>query len=254
MNTSNLPVISRGAILVVGRDDRKGYLYAVDQAQDRFGIIKKREQINPRAYAYLMSHSHEHICRVYDFWEADDGYWIFEEHVRGRSLREVAAERSFSAEEAVKIILEVLEGLQFLHSASPAIIHRDLTLSNIMVDDLDRVRIVDFGAARVYRRGRSQDTCSIGTPGYAAPEQFGFAQTDARTDIYAAGILMRELGLDRGKYRHVVRRATRLAPERRYPNARLMAAEIRMLSLRFRNSIHGRGSGLFLQRSGRAII
>ncbi len=236
MNTNNLPVICRGALRVLGRDEKTGFFYAVDQDQDRFGILKRRETINTRAYAFLMRHRHEHICRVYDFWEDKDSYWIFEEYVRGRNLRDLTAEHCLSAGDSLRIMLEVLDGLQFLHSASPAIIHRDLTLTNVMMDEMGRARIVDFGAARVYGKGMARDTCPIGTPGYAAPEQFGFAQSDARTDIYAAGILMRAMGLDRGKFRHAVWRATRLAPERRYHSAAAMAAELRALSLGFGGS------------------
>lgn len=248
MNTSNLPVICRGSIQVLGRDERTGLIYAIDRDQDRFGILKRRERINTRAYQYLMSHSHRHICRVYDFWKDKEGYWIFEEYVRGRNLRDLSADQRLTADEAVRVMLEVLEGLHFLHSANPAIIHRDLTLTNIMVDELGQVRIVDFGAARVYRRGLSRDTCPMGTPGYAAPEQFGFAQTDARTDIYAAGVLMKALGLDQGKYRHAVWRATRMAPESRYRSAVAMAAEIRVLSPGLKSASGRRWPGTALFR------
>ena len=77
--------------------------------------------------------------------------------------------------------------LDYLHRQQPAIIFRDLKPANIMIMADDRLKLIDFGIARLFKPGQHQDTMLLGTQGYAAPEQYGGGQSDARSDIYALG-------------------------------------------------------------------
>ena len=75
--------------------------------------------------------------------------------------------------ERVDILAQICDGLEFLHSANPSIIHRDIKASNIMVTDDFVVKIIDYDAAKIYVTGQTKDTMMIGTQGLAAPEQYG---------------------------------------------------------------------------------
>ncbi|MCQ2433277.1 MAG: serine/threonine protein kinase, partial [Clostridia bacterium] len=88
---------------------------------------------------------------------------------------------------AAHICMDVCEGLAALHSVG--VVHRDINPNNIVLTRDGRAVIIDCGIARSFLGERTADTMILGTPGYAAPEQFGFTQSDARTDLYAVGVL-----------------------------------------------------------------
>ena len=80
--------------------------------------------------------------------------------------------------------------LDYLHSQNPSLIYRDMKPANIILKPDGTIKLIDFGIMRTYKRNQSSDTCCLGTKGYAAPEQFGGSQTDARTDIFGLGMTM----------------------------------------------------------------
>jgi len=83
---------------------------------------------------------------------------------------------------------QIADVLTYLHNQKPSpIIFRDLKPQNIMVTRDDRVKLIDFGIARIFVAGKSKDTIVLGTPGYASPEHYGKAQTDPRSDIFSFG-------------------------------------------------------------------
>src|SRR5438874_9006037 len=83
--------------------------------------------------------------------------------------------------------------LEFLHNRQPAIIFRDLKPANVMLRPDGRIALIDFGIARHFKPGQAKDTMPFGSPGYAAPEQYGKAQTTPRTDIYGLGVILHQL-------------------------------------------------------------
>ena len=85
--------------------------------------------------------------------------------------------------------IQILDAFSYLHNISPEpIIYRDLKPSNLIVLEDDTVKLIDFGSARQFKQSNRDDTVYLGTPGYAAPEQYGSGQTDVRTDIYNFGM------------------------------------------------------------------
>lgn len=88
---------------------------------------------------------------------------------------------------------ELCEILEKLHSANPPIVHRDIKPSNIIITNYDHVILLDFNAAKYFTDPNTSDTILLGTKGYAAPEQYGFGSSTPQTDIYAVGILLKEL-------------------------------------------------------------
>ncbi|MBC8539207.1 serine/threonine protein kinase [Christensenellaceae bacterium NSJ-63] len=131
-----------------------------------------------------------HICSIYDVAEADGTLLILEEFIEGTTLANILQTRLFTPKETVLIAKQICYGLHVLHSKG--IVHRDIKPENIIFDQNhdNRVIIIDFSAARIFKKYHEKDTQVMGTVGYAAPEQFGEAQTDARSDIYALGILL----------------------------------------------------------------
>lgn len=92
---------------------------------------------------------------------------------------------------ARSMIKDLLEGLIPMHAQG--VIHRDINPENIMISGDGVLKLIDFGIARTKKENQNMDTTILGTAGYAAPEQFGFGQTDERSDIYAVGVLMNVL-------------------------------------------------------------
>ena len=118
---------------------------------------------------------------------------VVREYIEGEPLHLYAREHALSEQEIVRICVRLCDILAVLHHRSEPIIHRDIKPQNVIVRPDGDVALIDFDIARVYRRGGDTDTMFMGTPAYAPPEQYGFSQTDARTDIYSLGILLRWL-------------------------------------------------------------
>ncbi|MDE7247987.1 MAG: protein kinase, partial [Lachnospiraceae bacterium] len=111
--------------------------------------------------------------------------------------------------------------LEYLHGRG--IIHRDIKPSNLIMADDGHIRLIDFDAARMPKAEQEQDTHLLGTRGYAAPEQYGFAQTDERTDIYSLGITLERLlgeNFQRPRYRKILHKCSDLDPNKRYQSVR----------------------------------
>ena len=110
--------------------------------------------------------------------------------------------------------------LEFLHQKG--IIHRDIKPSNIIYKDDGTIKLIDFDAARMLSKDKETDTKLLGTKGYAPPEQYGFAQTDQRSDIYAVGMTMKELlgSQYSGRLNKVIARCIKIDPEQRVSSAK----------------------------------
>ncbi|MBU5672490.1 serine/threonine protein kinase [Paenibacillus brevis] len=114
------------------------------------------------------------------------------DYVDGRHLDQYASDlkQRLTAERLAVIGMQICEGLSYLHGLDPPIIHRDLKPSNLMVDASGDIRFIDFGISRRYSIHRDEDTVKLGTIGFAAPEQYGGSQSDARSDLYSLGAVL----------------------------------------------------------------
>lgn len=124
-------------------------------------------------------------------WNEEKGI-VIEEFVNGVTMGEYLERWGLLKERRVcGIVLELSNALFDIHNLG--IVHRDIKPENIMLSNDNVIKLIDFGIARTRKEDGKQDTEILGTVGYAAPEQFGYTQTDARADIYAIGVLMNKL-------------------------------------------------------------
>lgn len=153
----------------------------------------KDASANINLYKQLQSVSNEHITKIYSAKFDEDCIFVVEEYIDGLTLDEYIKKNNCNENEIINLILQLCDGLKTLHGASPAIIHRDLKPSNILVTNKGLLKIIDFDASRNYKKDTTHDTVIMGTLEYASPEQYGFSQTDARSDIYSVGAIMYQL-------------------------------------------------------------
>lgn len=134
---------------------------------------------------------HPSIVDIVDIEKTDDFIYVVMDHVEGQSLDKVVrAEGPQSEEDVQKWMLQICDALSYLHRQNPPIVYRDMKPNNIMLHPDGYVKLIDLGVAREYKDEAKKDTIAFGTTGYAAPEQYGKEQTDARTDIYGVGATM----------------------------------------------------------------
>jgi serine/threonine protein kinase len=194
--------------------------------------------------------SHPNIVAVHDFGEVDGLYYLLMEFVDGVTLRQLLQAHKMAPEEAVKIVPEICEALQFAHERS--IVHRDIKPENVLLDKQGRVKIADFGIAKLVgaeapRVSLTEEQSVLGTPHYMAPEQVERPQlVDHRADIYSLGVVFYEMltgELPLGKFLppsrkvqvdvrldQVVLHALEKEPERRYQHASEVKTDVEAIA------------------------
>lgn len=168
-------------------------------------------------YSILQECKHPCLPDLYEVTITDDCTTIFEEYIEG----DMAGSAELSEKQFLSVVKDLCSVLEYLHGKG--IIHRDIKPSNIILARDGRIRLIDFDAARMPKDGLEQDTRLLGTRGYAPPEQYGFAQTDERADIYSMGVTLEQIMGDkilRPRYKRIIRKCTDLDPDKRYQSVR----------------------------------
>lgn len=186
-----------------------------------------------------------HIPRVFDCYRTGDAFVAVMEYVPGPTLAQAVEKLPGAAarRELARTTFPLLcDAVSELHEGMPSpVVHRDLKPENVVVPCGGALVLIDFGIARSFRRGASRDTLRFGTCEYAPPEQFGFGQTDVRSDVYALGLCLwfcctgrvpspsdRERGYADPDVpetiRRVVEKASAFDPSARYESARDLKA------------------------------
>ena len=154
--------------------------------------VEQLEALFRREAEVLSKLSHPYLPKVTDYFEYDGQRYLVEELVEGQTLEAWAnSPEPLRESRVIGWAIGICQALQYLHDHG--IIYRDLKPSNVMVTPDDDIRLIDFGLVRFYTLGKAHDTIIMGTPGYAAPEQYGQGQTDPRSDIFSLGALMHHL-------------------------------------------------------------
>lgn len=219
-------IISRGRVEIIGQFENTGHYLTVDQTTERIGVLKILNDANANVYDFLMHHPHKNLCTIYDYWLENDHIFVIEEYISGETLEELNKKKNLSEEEAVDILCQICDGLNVLHGSNPVIVHKDLKLSNVMIDSSGAVKIIDFNISRQYHAGAEHDTYTYATIPYASPEHFGFGQTNEKSDQYAIGQMMKRMGLEYGRFAKIIRKTTQVDPEKRYANVMELKQDI----------------------------
>jgi len=137
--------------------------------------------------------NHSHIATVYNFGRVGDQFYMAMEFVPGETLDNLLRQHGqLPWRDAIHYAIQILEGLAHAHQSS--VIHRDIKPANIIVNGKNTLKLLDFGIARILQTARITRTKhTIGTPEYMSPEQHQGKEVDARSDIYAVGMLLYEM-------------------------------------------------------------
>jgi serine/threonine-protein kinase len=160
---------------------------ALDPADLQYALTRFRHEA--QAVGRL---THPRITAIYDYGEDEDIAYIVMELVNGQSLfHHMQNQARFGLKEIGELIRQLLDGLGYAHSLG--VVHRDIKPSNILINDDGRLKLTDFGIARIESSTLTQVGEIMGSPGYMSPEQFLGTDIDARSDIYSVGIIAYEL-------------------------------------------------------------
>src|SRR6266704_1919500 len=201
----------RYRILVAVGQGGFGAVYKVEDTQGGNRLLAMKE-INLSALAaqeaieatdafnrevYLLSDlTHPNLPCIYDHFTDREHWYLVMDYIEGETLEQYL-DRIVSGrlplEEVLDIGIQLCTVLDYLHTREPSIIFRDLKPANVMRTSASHLYLIDFGIARHFKPGQPRDTIPLGSPGYAAPEQYGRAQTTPRADIYSLGALLHQL-------------------------------------------------------------
>jgi tRNA A-37 threonylcarbamoyl transferase component Bud32 len=188
-----------GAVYQATDQRIQGKLWAIKEMSDTAitnPLDKQRAVDSFRREAQLLATlDHGNLPKVSDYFTEEGKHYLVMDFVQGRTLEQVlhGAAGFLGEDEVVDWAIQLCDVLAYLHSRQPPVIFRDLKPANVMLDAERRMKLIDFGIARLFQPGKGKDTQTMGTPGYAAPEQYGTGQTDARSDIYALGVTLHQL-------------------------------------------------------------
>lgn len=197
-------------------------------------IKKILEPMQEEVLDFRKANSSPYFPKVFATAEEHGKTIVIEEYITGMNLEDYLMGRAIGEERAVKIAVQICLALQCLHNHRPMIIYRDLKPENIMITPDEKIKLIDFDISRKYQEGKLRDTELLGTAGYAAPEQFGFSQTDNRTDIYAFGMVFQLMlagefssqCIVHGIYEKMIRKCIALDPENRYQSMEEILEEL----------------------------
>ena len=241
-----------GTVYLV-KNSRLGNFWAVKEVSSKW-----KNQIDFLAEPNMLKNlSHIGIVRIIDIFYEDDNLYIVEDYIEGNTLKEqVKAKGPLSSELVQDISLQLCSILDYLHSFNPPIVYRDLKPSNIMIKPNNKVVLIDFGIARIYKESQEGDTMILGSRGYIAPEQLLNIQSNTQTDIYSLGATMffiltgKSISLpteimEEKNYPvqaakrlvEVIQKASALEPKSRYSHVKLMVSDLNAISADGENTV-----------------
>lgn len=201
ITTGNPEIDSRYEILKLINKGASGHVYlALDRNLNKQWAIKKIRKysggIKSNALmeeAQIMKNlDHPVLPRIVEITEDSEFFYIVMDYVQGENLKTILRANGPQNQKTVVLwMIDLCSAIGYLHSQN--IIYRDMKPENIILTPEGNIKLIDFGIAREYKEGHSEDTQPLGSRGYAAPEQYegaGLGQSDARTDIYGLGMTM----------------------------------------------------------------
>ncbi len=208
-----------------GQLGSKAHIHLVrDKRSGKICVKKEIEPAQKEIIEFRRKQNSMYYPQIFEFIEDYEKWILIEEYIEGVTLREYMMGENLSEKQALEFAVQICQALLPMHCATPMIVYRDLKPENVMVTTDGFIKLVDFNISRTFHEGKNRDTVLLGTAEYAAPEQFGYYQTDNRTDIYAFGVLFNFMltgkvpveEIVQGKYEPIIRKCLELEPARRY--------------------------------------
>lgn len=203
-----------------------------NKSNDTFAICKcfdKSKYLYSLDIDILKSLKHKGIPNIINNYESEKMLCIVREYVEGLTLDEYLKNNELTENEKIELCNKLADILIYLHNQDKPIIHRDIKPKNIVITANKEVYLIDYDIARILKEDSETDTVFFGTKGFAPPEQYGFKQTDQRTDIYAFGMLIKTL-FDKDnankKIQHIIDKCTAFSPADRYSNMYLVKQDL----------------------------
>ena len=213
----------KSCYLVANRNTDEKYLLKINQGENEREILKIE---------------HERICQLAEsfpteykeslYWKEEKNEYLLRHYISGMDLEKYQERnRILRVQEILRITIELCEIVEKLHSMTPPVLHRDIKPKNLIIDDRGRLHLIDFETARNYSENKTKDTIICGTLGIAAPEQYGYSQTDVRTDVYGIGKVLEFLYEENNggqfssariqkRIKNIIKTATEFDPAHRY--------------------------------------
>lgn len=186
-------------------------------------LVLKELNGDCEVYKKLININHKNLPIIYEAISENNNSIIIEEYIDGITVGDILETGLYTDEGAYEVIRQLCNALKVLHDNN--IIHRDIKPENIMITNDGDVKLIDYNIARIKKPEENRkDTRVLGTIGFAAPEQFGIAKSDERTDIYALGILINVMltgehpskKICTGRWKKIVQKCTSINPNDRY--------------------------------------
>lgn len=235
-------------------DEKKNIVLVQDIRNSELCVKKTIDIYSRDVYEQLASVRIEGVPAVKEC-VADEGKLIVvEEYVQGRSLKQVLDEQGLlNEEQAYDIAVQLADILVRLHQLEPAIVHRDIKPSNIIIEKNGHVNLIDFNAARHVNADKNEDTRMLGTVYFAAPEQFGFGQSDERTDIYGLGATINYImtgdkpgaGIAECRFSDILKKCLMVDAKDRYQSAAELRGVLDMLNYNAHTQDNGKDRTAF---------
>ena len=178
-----------------------------------------------------------------DYWTDENHAYFLRKYIDGSSLFSLYESGYFSTNERIlKMSMELCRIIEVLHEEKPPIIHRDVKPENFIWNKKEeKLYLIDCDSARYYKEGQERDTFFLGTPEHAAPEAYGYAQCDVRSDVYGIGKTILYMCCGRTddeavkdgsvsrELQKIIKKCVAFAPEERYPKVRQIYRELQKL-------------------------
>lgn len=208
-------------------NDRNSVFLVKNVLDGSLWVEKIIEKESIEIYRRLINIRQPNIAYAKELYIRDEGAIVIEEYAEGISIFDaINSGKLFTVSEVREIVFQLCDALKCLHKNN--IVHRDISANNVIIDSKGNVKLIDMGISRIKNPQKSVDTYFMGTAGYAAPEQFGFRQTDEKSDIFSLGVLMNVMltgkfpseGIYCGNRRmeKIISKCIEMEPKNRYKN------------------------------------
>ncbi len=213
----------KSCYLVANRETDEKYLLKIRNCKDDRNVLELEHQ---RICELAQAFPEEYKTSLY--WKENGTEYLLKSYIQGVDLEKYQEKnRVLSVQEILRIVIGICEETTKLHALMPPVLHRDIKPKNLIIDYRGKVHLIDFETSRYYKENKVKDTVFFGTEGNAAPEQYGYCQTDVRTDVYGIGKVLEFLynenaGCQTGerliyrKIQKIIQKAIAFDPAHRY--------------------------------------